>query len=391
MNCELFSDVITYFNTQQTNPSNIISFFSCLIEHIANGGIAYSGIDERSGELLYIIEWKISYNNLSSKCSILCKSGCVNHNPQNIIAGIEEQLNFLKQIDHKNLIRYETVTWLEDENFLSFYLIREFIRGSSLRNITESAGWTQSGIRKTISTLFEVVAQLHKNMIPHGNINNSSVFIDESGVCKVADYYLVPYLNYLTNVLHVYDNFLPKKEDDLISLGDLIESFSISSEQITDLIKKCKSKKDLATLMDHPFLLDMSMTRFEADFQVLKHLGAGGFGDVLRVKNYHDEKEYAVKRIRLPKKGSTAHDNAKFEVKHLSILEHVNIIRYFTSWSEYLESESAFKMYKSSSNTYGDEDVYDNSMNVDTDIGNESFSLSQMELSVQPTRNTSNV
>lgn len=320
-----------------------------------------------------------------------CKNGCVNHTPQNVIAGIEEQMHMLNRIEHENLIRYDTVTWLEETNYLSFYLVREFVRGSSLRSITESTGWTQSGIRKTISVLFEVVAHLHKNMIPHGNIHNSSVFIDESGVCKVADYFLVPYLNYLTDELRVNDNFFLMKHDDLIALGNLIESFAISSEQITDLIKKCKLKKDLATLMDHPFLLDMSITRFEADFQVIKHLGAGGFGDVLRVKNYHDEKEYAVKRVRLPEKGSTAHDNAKFEVKHLSILEHVNIIRYFTSWSEYLD-ESVFKMYKSSANDYGDDDDdYDESMNVDSEIGIESFSFSQMDLSVQPNRNKSHV
>lgn len=137
--------------------------------------------------------------------------------------------------------------------------------------------------------------------------------------------------------------------------------------------------------MEHPFLLNDAITRFEADFQVLKHLGAGGFGDVLQVKNYHDEKEYAIKRVRLPKSGSIAHNNAKFEVKHLSILEHVNIIRYFASWSEYLH-ESAFKRYKTSDY---DEDDDDESMSIGTESGIGSCISSQMDLSAQTKCNTS--
>lgn len=180
---------------------------------------------------------------MSSKCSILCKNVCVDHTPRNIIAGIEEQLTILKQIEHKNLIHYETVTCLADEKMLSIYLVREFVRGSSLRSLIDSTGWTSSGIRKIISALFDVIDHLHKNIIPHGNINDSAVFIDESGSCKVADYFLIPYLNYLKSDSRL--NYLPMREDDFIALGNLIASFAISSEQITDLIRQCKSKTHL--------------------------------------------------------------------------------------------------------------------------------------------------
>ena len=53
----------------------------------------------------------------------------------------------------------------------------------------------------------------------------------------------------------------------------------------------------------------------------------GGFGVVIESKNLIDEKEYAVKIIKLPNKEDEK-DKILREVKHMTQLEHQNIVNY---------------------------------------------------------------
>lgn len=63
-------------------------------------------------------------------------------------------------------------------------------------------------------------------------------------------------------------------------------------------------------------------------------LGRGGFGVVIESKNLIDEKEYAIKIIKLPNKEDEK-DKVLREVKHMAKLEHQNIVTYLGTWFEY--------------------------------------------------------
>ena len=83
-------------------------------------------------------------------------------------------------------------------------------------------------------------------------------------------------------------------------------------------------------------------SRYRADFQEIKMLGKGGFGQVWHVLNYVDNQHYAMKRIPLNRRmahqlhtsGLDGLENVLREIRTLARLEHCNVVRYFNAWIE---------------------------------------------------------
>ncbi|KAJ8905115.1 hypothetical protein NDN08_001625 [Rhodosorus marinus] len=76
-----------------------------------------------------------------------------------------------------------------------------------------------------------------------------------------------------------------------------------------------------------------SASRFRADFQVVRKLGEGGFGSVVKARNNLDGRDYAIKRVTLY--GEDLEDSFVVrEVLTLSRLMHPNIVRYYQAWLE---------------------------------------------------------
>ena len=75
-------------------------------------------------------------------------------------------------------------------------------------------------------------------------------------------------------------------------------------------------------------------SRIHNEFEAVKWLGKGAFGDVLKVKNKLDGCVYAIKRIKLNPKNKELNRKITREVKLLSRLHHENVVRYYNSWIE---------------------------------------------------------
>lgn len=75
-------------------------------------------------------------------------------------------------------------------------------------------------------------------------------------------------------------------------------------------------------------------SRIQNEFEILKWLGKGAFGDVLKVRNKLDGGVYAIKRIKLNPKNRQLNRKITREVKLLSRLNHENVVRYYNSWIE---------------------------------------------------------
>ncbi|GAA5903465.1 serine/threonine-protein kinase GCN2 [Sporobolomyces salmoneus] len=85
----------------------------------------------------------------------------------------------------------------------------------------------------------------------------------------------------------------------------------------------------------------VSGSRYRSEFEELEFLGRGGGGQVVKARNRLDGHLYAVKKIRLP-------DDRASEIKILrevtiwSRMNHPNIVRYHTSWTEVDEAFGSF-------------------------------------------------
>ena len=85
-------------------------------------------------------------------------------------------------------------------------------------------------------------------------------------------------------------------------------------------------------------------SRYTSEFKEILPLGRGGFGTVFRCKNNLDEREYAIKKIKVlsqvsvdgkvTKRYSHKLHRVLREVKSLALLDHPNIVRYYTAWLE---------------------------------------------------------
>nr|XP_006824933.1 PREDICTED: eukaryotic translation initiation factor 2-alpha kinase 4-like [Saccoglossus kowalevskii] len=90
-----------------------------------------------------------------------------------------------------------------------------------------------------------------------------------------------------------------------------------------------------------PKPIDVSKSRLYSEFEELKWLGKGGFGDVIKVQNKLDGCFYAIKRIPLNPKSKEFNKKITREVKLLSRLNHENVVRYYNSWIEVCENSAS--------------------------------------------------
>lgn len=85
-------------------------------------------------------------------------------------------------------------------------------------------------------------------------------------------------------------------------------------------------------------------SRYTSEFKEILPLGRGSFGTVFRCRNVLDGCEYAIKKIKIVSPLSTGGNGTKHlsrklhrvlrEVKCLALLDHPNIVRYYTAWLE---------------------------------------------------------
>ncbi|KAJ9081659.1 hypothetical protein DSO57_1012327 [Entomophthora muscae] len=83
-------------------------------------------------------------------------------------------------------------------------------------------------------------------------------------------------------------------------------------------------------------LLDLYDSRYRTDFEEKSMLGKGGFGSAWMAQNKLNGIMYAIKKIRL-REDFRSYDKMLREIKNLARLEHTNIVRYYSSWVEYVD------------------------------------------------------
>jgi serine/threonine protein kinase len=69
-------------------------------------------------------------------------------------------------------------------------------------------------------------------------------------------------------------------------------------------------------------------SRYRTDFEELEHVGRGGFGAVVKVRNKLDQRIYAIKTIKLDPSKPAYSRKVIREVTNLSKLNHPHVVRY---------------------------------------------------------------
>uniref|UniRef100_A0A7S2LBQ7 non-specific serine/threonine protein kinase n=1 Tax=Leptocylindrus danicus TaxID=163516 RepID=A0A7S2LBQ7_9STRA len=103
-------------------------------------------------------------------------------------------------------------------------------------------------------------------------------------------------------------------------------------------------------------------SRYDLEFEEIRPIGEGGFGSVFQCKNKLDGREYATKKIRIEsfvdaygvatKRLSKKLKRVLREVKVLALLDHPNIVRYYTAWLELDRSEGTRTNNENSNGSY---------------------------------------
>jgi NIMA (never in mitosis gene a)-related kinase len=70
------------------------------------------------------------------------------------------------------------------------------------------------------------------------------------------------------------------------------------------------------------------------DFQILSKLGEGAYSSVYKVKRLTDNKEYALKKVKLLNLKEKEKDNALNEIRLLASIRHPNVVCYKEAFYE---------------------------------------------------------
>lgn len=104
--------------------------------HSERGHVLYAGLDMTTGDIVAITEWVFKIKTHGSPRDQIIKNGGqevyeLSH-CMKFIANIEQELNFLTKLRHRNLVNYLNIKYVQENESISMYLLQEFITGKNL-------------------------------------------------------------------------------------------------------------------------------------------------------------------------------------------------------------------------------------------------------------------
>ena len=107
----------------------------------------------------------------------------------NITEGATKNLNLLKKLNHKYLVKYQEI--IKENNY--YYIIMELCSNNNLYNLIKEIKNKHQILNENF--IWEIfikicigIGYLNKNHITHENLNTSNIFIKNDGNIKVGDY-----------------------------------------------------------------------------------------------------------------------------------------------------------------------------------------------------------
>lgn len=324
--------------------------FSSFPGESEKGCDSYYAVKGDCHEEVLLTTWSIDADDLTAKCPINCdqvyKDCSHEHGDKaTLVKAFKERANFLIQnIDHSNLIRYIDVSCTESDGVLTIHLVQDYIRGAkSVRNLSEDG--ILPDLAPIAEWLLKVISYLEKMKpkICHGHINDGSIFVDSSGVYRVADFNLIPYLMYLKGTKHSFQT------NDLKALGSFINDENETVQHFSkDFTEKCCSNGNewsCQKLLAHEFLSNVHIgeatTTYNGpllnQFKFVEVLGRGADGCVIKVKQPANDEDFALKIIKIPIASKGRYTKVQREAEMIPKIHHKHIVRYLNNWEQTID------------------------------------------------------
>ncbi|CAF4393029.1 unnamed protein product [Rotaria socialis] len=286
------------------------------------------------------------------------------------IGNIENDMRRLLNIRHNLLCKIVAYQYLvHDTATYTFRVLTDWPEASSLE-VFNYCPVSESLLKKIAISLCEVLLFLHSKSIIHRAINTKSVYLCTTGI-KITRTSFVRRLNDLHILFH--ESQLPRSlhgstKNDIYDMGLLLLNLATgrTHDCIIDAPSTCANGESVKQLSVDPFLVNRvesqtnfdtmisetdhrdnsstnsnndemlvsAQSRLKSDFEVIGMIGRGGFGHVFKVQNKLDGCFYAVKQILLKSANKQVNKKITREVKLLSKLNHQNIVRYYSTWTE---------------------------------------------------------
>jgi translation initiation factor 2-alpha kinase 4 len=169
----------------------------CLFHNHLRQSIEYLGIDLLSGEPVVIVEWILNLNQIKQN-PLLEFELTDEKSVDDIVNRISKIENFfktkIKSLDNSNLIRYLSLKYSIESEYIVVDLLQEHINGNSLfslANVLRGQPLDVNLIRHYSKQILEALSYLHKQHCPHGDIRETNIYIDGmTGNIKISGYYL---------------------------------------------------------------------------------------------------------------------------------------------------------------------------------------------------------
>ncbi len=132
-----------------------------------------------------------------------------------------------------------------------------------------------------------------------------------------------------SNVEHWFSTYRNDKPNDPSSMVGSVVNVNDVDDDDDDFSLDSDNNSDTKNIE-----LDDPDSRYCKEFKEVCLLGKGAGGEVWKVVNRLDEREYAVKKILLDSKDEMFNNKILREVQTISRLLHKNIVRYYAAWIE---------------------------------------------------------
>ena len=100
---------------------------------------------------------------------------------------MKKEVSVLRNLDHKNIVKYYQTNMSEDMNAIDILL--EFVPGGSLRDLLGKYGPLETEIVQNYSKqLLQGLNYLHQHNVNHRDLKSANILISSNGTVKVSDF-----------------------------------------------------------------------------------------------------------------------------------------------------------------------------------------------------------